>query len=133
MIATVMGRWHLRHLTIDKRNYSLTIAGVGDKKHKQTLVMQKEAIMIRDISLVTQQTKCKWPHFFTLETRHREFKFFAPTLEERDLWIESLHLYMNIPVRVTLAPGFNIPSLMNAKNVFKVSLSFAKAHPTLHE
>ena len=87
--------------------------------------------MVRDISLVTQKTKCKWQYSFILETKHREFKFFAPTLEERDLWVESLHLYMNVPVRVTLAPGFKIPSLMNAQDVFKVTISYAISHLVL--
>ena len=34
MLATVFGRWHLRCLQIDKRTRTLTISGIGNKRHK---------------------------------------------------------------------------------------------------
>jgi len=43
-------------------------------------------------------TECPYKHWFVLVTVKREFKLFAPTREERDLWVEGLHRMLFVPV-----------------------------------
>ena len=50
---------------------------------------------IKDISTPQSSTKCKWKHHFRIKTSKKEYKFFAVTEEERDLWVESLFIYLN--------------------------------------
>ena len=92
------GRWHLRNLLLDKSEKTLTISNIDKFSHKKTVIYQWEAVMIRDLTSKGSDTKCSWKHSFVLETKYRAFKFFTPTEEERDLWVESFHLYMGIPV-----------------------------------
>ena len=111
----------------------MTVAGIDSNKHKMTLLLQRELVMIRDISQPEQTTKCKFKFSFILETKNKEYKLFAPTIEERTLWIESLHMYMGVPVVVCRPKATGLPPGRDNPNVFKVEMSLATNHPTLEE
>jgi hypothetical protein len=89
--------------------------------------------MIRDISQPEQNTKCKFKFSFILETKNKEYKLFAPTVEERTLWIESLHMYMGVPVIFCKPKSTGLPPGRDNPNVFKVVVSYAKSHSTLED
>ena len=41
---------------------------------------------------------CPWQYSFELKTHARSFMLFAPTAEERDLWVNGFNRVMQIPV-----------------------------------
>ena len=43
--------------------------------------------------------ECPWQFCFELQTLDRSFTLFAPTKEERDLWVNGFHALMGIPVQ----------------------------------
>ena len=69
-----------------------------------------DIISVNNISPPSKTTKCRWKYSFELDWNQygkgkQTFKLFAPTTEERDLWIESLHIYLNVKVSPTLCGG----------------------------
>ena len=47
-----------------------------------------------------------WKHSFELNTKSRTYVLYAPTSEERDLWVKGLHRIMGIVVNdPTFVPG----------------------------
>jgi hypothetical protein len=100
IVASIRGRWHLRHLVLNREEKTLTVSHLGSNSHQHTVIYDWEPYVIRDLSGKGSDTKCKWKHSFILQTKYRIYKFFAPTQEERDLWVESLHLYMGVPVQL---------------------------------
>ena len=98
IVASIRGRWHIRSLILNKDEETLTISNMEKYSYKKTVVYNWEPQVIRDLSVKGSETKCRWKHSFVLETKYRSYKFFAPTVEERDLWVEAFHLYMGVPV-----------------------------------
>jgi hypothetical protein len=61
-------------------------------------VYQTEIICIRDISMAGEETDCPYKYWFTLVTTSREYKLFAPTAEERDLWVECFYRFLFVRI-----------------------------------
>jgi hypothetical protein len=55
-----------------------------------------------------------WTFAFTLKTKQREFRLFAPTAEERDLWVAGINRIMNVPVE---DPLFKPTAIMSVQDL----------------
>jgi len=45
------------------------------------------------------ETVLPWKYSFELETKGRSYVLYAPTLEERDLWVNGIRRLINLPVK----------------------------------
>jgi hypothetical protein len=46
---------------------------------------------ILNVSNPDFKTDCPYKYSFTLVTASRDFELYAPTVEERDLWVEAFY------------------------------------------
>ena len=89
--------WYERFFII---SYDLQMMQIMDKKDADLSlkVYQYEMLRIKDISSEGQITKCPYKYWFTLVTASRDYKLFAPTREERDLWVEGFYRLLFVPI-----------------------------------
>lgn len=70
---------------------------------KYTRVERADIISISEISRDNENDgrKVQWQWSFVLETVKRNYRLFAPTREERDLWVDAFNRLQNILIRDT--------------------------------
>lgn len=90
------------------------------KIYKQ--IKRKDIVCIQKISQNSANfgSNIPWKFSFELNTTERIFELFAPTVEERDLWVNGLHRILNIPVNDI---GF-VPMQMSTKQDIEFSDDF---------
>lgn len=89
------------------------------KKYKQ--IFKKDIVCIQRISWQGQNitNEVPWKHSFELKTKTRTYVLFAPTSEERDLWVKGLHRIMGVQV--------NDPSFVPGDVTTKADLEMAES------
>ena len=83
-------KWYERYFVISEVLQMLQVMDREDSE-LSLKIYQSQIMRIKDVSTPGQPTECPYKYFFTLVTSTRDYQLHAPTLEERDLWVESFH------------------------------------------
>lgn len=66
------------------------------KKYKQ--IYKDDIICLQKVASKITSSDVPWKYSFELKTNQRIYQLYAPTAEERDLWVAGINRVMNVPV-----------------------------------
>jgi hypothetical protein len=66
------------------------------KKYKQ--IYKDDIVCLQKIGGVLSNLDCPYKFSFEIKTSKRIYQLYAPTAEERDLWVFGINRIMNVPV-----------------------------------